>query len=59
MKGVYFKKSGLVTIVQNDNFENEDTTIQISILQVLINILSISLLSMVYNMSDYFEMQID
>ena len=45
-------------LCQNVNFENGDTTIQIGILHVLINILSISLLSRIHNMSGYFEMQI-
>ena len=59
MNGGYFKKSRLVAIVQNENFENGGTTIQISILHALINILSISLLSRVYDTSGYFDMQID
>ena len=59
MKGGFFKKSRQVEIVQNENFENGGTTIPISILHALINILSISLLSRVYDTSGYFEMQID
>ena len=56
MKGDYFK---VMThkLCQNGNFENGGTTIQIGILHVLINILSISLLSRVHDMSGYFEIQ--
>ena len=46
-------------LCQNANFENGGTTIQIGIVHVLINILSISLLSRVHDTSDYFEMQKD
>ena len=42
-------------LCQNANFENGGTTIQIGILHVLLNILSISLLSRVHAMSGYFE----
>ena len=52
VKDGYFKKSP-----QNANFENGGTTIQIDILHVLINILSIPLLSRVYDINGYFEMQ--
>ena len=46
-------------LCQNANFENGGTTIQIVILHVLLNILSISLLFTVHDMSGYFEMQKD
>ena len=46
-------------LCQNANFENGGTTIQIGILHVLLNILSISLLSRVHDKFDYFEMQKD
>ena len=46
-------------LCQNANFENEGNTIQICILHVLLNILSISLLSKVHDTSGYFEMQKD
>ena len=42
---------------QNANFENGGITIQIYILPVLLNNLSISLLPRVYDTSDFFEMQ--
>ena len=44
-------------LCQNANFENGGTTIQIGILHVLLNILSITLLSKVHDTSGYFEMQ--
>ena len=44
-------------LCQNANFENGGTTIQIGILHVLLNILSVSLLSLVHDTSGYFEMQ--
>ena len=44
---------------QNANFENGGTTIKIGILQVLVDILSISSLSKVHGTSGYFEMQKD
>ena len=44
-------------LCQNENFENGGTTIQIGIQHVLLNILSISLLSRVHYTSGYFEMQ--
>ena len=46
-------------LCQNANFENGGSAIQICILHVLINILSISLLFMVHDTSGYFEMQTD
>ena len=44
-------------LCQNANFENGGTTIQIGMLHVLLNILSISLLSMVHDTPYYFDMQ--
>ena len=44
-------------LCQNANFENGGTTLKIGILHVLLNIFSISLLSRVHGVSDYFEMQ--
>ena len=44
-------------LCQNENFENGGTTIQIGILHVLLNILSISLLSRVHDTSGYFKIQ--
>ena len=44
-------------LCQNANFENGGTTIQIGILHVLLNILSISLLSRVHDTAGYFKMQ--
>ena len=44
-------------LCQNVNFENGGTAFQISILYVLLNTLSISLLSMVHDMSGYFQIQ--
>ena len=46
-------------LCQNANFENGGTTIQIGIVHVLLNILSISVLSRVHDTSDYFKMQKD
>ena len=46
-------------IVPKCEFENGGTTIQIGILHVLLNILSISLLSRVHDTSGYFEIQKD
>ena len=46
-------------LCQNANFENGGTTIQIGILHVLLNILSISSLPRVQDTSGYFEMQIE
>ena len=45
-------------LCHNANFENGDTIIQIGILHVLLNILSISLLSRVHDTSDFFEFKI-
>ena len=42
---------------QNANFENGGTTIQVSILHVLLNILSISSLPRVHDTSVNFEIQ--
>ena len=42
---------------QNTNFENGGTTIQVSILHVLMNSLSISSLARVQDMSVNFDMQ--
>ena len=52
-------ESGLLTNkwCQNGNFDNRVTPIQIGILHVLKNILSITLLSRVHDMSGYFEMK--
>ena len=44
-------------LCQNANFENGVTTIQVSILYVLLNILSISSLQRVHDMSVNFEIQ--
>ena len=44
-------------LCQNANFENRGTTIQVSILHVLLNILSISSLPRVHDTSVNFEMQ--
>ena len=57
MKVGAFKKSQLTNYARNANFENGGNTIQIGILYVLLNILSISLLSSVYDTSCYFKMQ--
>ena len=42
---------------QNANFENGGTTIQIGILHVLLNVLSIDSLPRLHDTSGYFEMQ--
>ena len=42
---------------QNANFKNGGTTIQMGILHVLLNMLSISLLSRVQDTPGYFEVQ--
>ena len=42
---------------QNANFKNGGTTIQMGILHVLLNMLSISLLSRVHDTSGYFEVK--
>ena len=52
-----FQKVVTHNLCQNTNFENGGTTIQVSILHVLLNILSISLLPMVHDTSVNFEMQ--
>ena len=52
-----FQKVMTYKFCPNANFENEGTPIQISILHVLLNILSTTLLSRVHDMSRYFEMQ--
>ena len=44
-------------LCQNANFENGGTTIQIGILHVLLNILSIPLQSRLHDTSGYFEIQ--
>ena len=44
-------------LCQNANFENGGTTIQVSILHVLLNMLSISSLPRVHDTSVNFEMQ--
>ena len=44
-------------LCQNANFENGGTIIQIDILHVLLNILSIFLLSRVHDTSYYFDMR--
>ena len=63
-KGVISKSQYSQKLCQNANFENggttiQGTTIQTGILHVLLNILSISLLSKVHGTSGYFEMQKD
>ena len=52
-----FRKGMTHKLSQNVNFENGGTTIQIDILHVVSNILSISLLSKVHETSGYSEMQ--
>ena len=52
-----FQKVMTHNLCQNANFTNGGTTIQINILHVLLNILLISLLSRVHDMSGYYEMQ--
>ena len=54
-----FQKVMTCKLCQNANYENGGTTIQIGILHVLLNILSISLLSRVHDTSCYFEKQKD
>ena len=51
-----FQKVMTHNLCQNANFKNGGTTIQIGILHVRLNILSVSLLSMVHDMFDYYEM---
>ena len=52
-----FQKVMTHKLNQNANFEKGGITIQIGILHVLLNILSISLLSRVHDTSGYFEIQ--
>ena len=52
-----FKKVTTHKLCQNANFENGSVTIQICILHVLLNILSIYLLSRVHDTSGYYKMQ--
>ena len=52
-----FQKVMTHNLCQNANFENGGITIQIGILHVQLNILSISLLSRVHDTPGYFEMQ--
>ena len=52
-----FQKVMTDKLCQNANFENGGTTIQVSILHVLLNILSISSLPKVHDTSVNFEMQ--
>ena len=59
VKGGYFKKSRLTNCAKMRILKKGGTTIQISMVHVLINFISISLLSMVHETSCYFEMQKD
>ena len=52
-----FQKVMTRKLCQNENFENGGTTIQVNILHVLWNILSISSLPRVHDMSVNLEMQ--
>ena len=52
-----FQKVMTHKLCQNANFENGGTTIQVSILHVLLNILSISSLPRVHGTSVNFEIQ--
>ena len=52
-----FQKVMTHKLCHNANFENGGTTIQVSILHELLNILSISSLPRVYDTSVNFEMQ--
>ena len=52
-----FQKAMTHKLCQNVNFENGGTTIQVSTLYVLLNILSISSLPWVHDTSVNFEMQ--
>ena len=54
-----FQKVMAHKLCQNANFDNGSTTIQIRVLHVLLNILSISLLSMAHGAFCYFKMQKD
>ena len=52
-----FQKVMTHKFCQNANFENMGTTIQVNIVHVLLNILSISSLPRVHDISVNFEMQ--
>ena len=52
-----FKKVMTYKLGQNANFKNGGTTNQMGILHVLLNMLSISLLSRVHDTCGYFEVQ--
>ena len=52
-----FQKVMTHKLCQNANFENGGIAIQIGILHVLLNILSMSLLSRVHDTPGYLEMQ--
>ena len=52
-----FQKIMTRKLCQNANYKNGSTTVQIVILHVPLNFLSISLLSMVQSKSGYFELQ--
>ena len=52
-----FQKIMTHKLCQNANFENGGTTIQVSILHVLLNILSLSSLPRVHDTSINFEIQ--
>ena len=56
-KSGLFQKAMTYKMGQNANFKNGGTTIQMGILHVLLNMLSISLLSRVHDMCGYFEVQ--
>ena len=47
----YFKKSMTHKLCQSANFENGGTTVQVSILHIMLNILSISSLPRVHDIS--------
>ena len=52
-----FQKVMTLKLCQNANFENGGTTIHVSILHVLLNIVSISSLPRVHDTSVNFEME--
>ena len=52
-----FQKVMTFKLGQNANFKNGGTTNQMDILHVLLNMLSISLLSRVHDTCGYFEVQ--
>ena len=52
-----FQKVMTHKLCQNANFENGGITVHIGILHVLLNIMSIVLLSRVHDTSGYYEMQ--